>query len=124
MGRPVADLAVGNRRSKRIVVLPTRAGDELPDAAAGGGRSTWILRSEALIYVIVPVQHDVRALVVKLLEERANGVDAGPVFTRGEKRMVPVRERAARAAGRQVVRKPATLRGGRPAAANRTAVRV
>src|SRR5437868_8141459 len=84
----VANLAVRLDGAPTDEALATRPDHELADAAYGVGYGAGRLRAEALVDVIVAVQHQVRISVVEVLEERAGvGVVAG--LTRAEAGVVP-----------------------------------
>ncbi len=110
VGRIVAHLAVGADQEEVVELAAAGADDELADAArrveGAGGR----LRSEALIGMIVPVDHDVGVGIVQGLPQRLRCRGAA-VLPGGEARVVPVGEGAASAAVQdEVVPQPAVLR--------------
>src|SRR5262245_9364066 len=121
--RVVTDLTVLRDAWQPSQALAARPDDELADPSRAVDLSARTLRCEALVVVVVPDEHDRRAGVV---ERRPEGrvVVAATVLTRREVRVVPVGERAARRAGREVAAEPLLLRAPRFAAANLLAVRV
>src|SRR5215211_773337 len=60
----VKELAVGLPRAQRVVAAAAGAHDELTDAARRVGVTSWALRREALIVVVVAAQDDVGVRVI------------------------------------------------------------
>src|SRR2546421_6716369 len=88
------------------VVLAAGTGDDLPDAVRGRGPARVEL-GEALVVVLVSVQHDVRVGRVQIVPERPDrAVGRG---TSREERLMEVRERAGVRMRGEVVREPALL---------------
>src|SRR5690348_1511925 len=111
----VADDTVRPDRPEPVMTLAAGPHDELADArrvSAPGG----ILRGEALVVVVVPVEHDIGVGGEQIPPERViNWVVA--VLAGAESRLMPVREDARRGMLAQVGREPPLFRGaGRTAA--------
>src|SRR5581483_10995304 len=114
-GCVLAFLAERLGRGEGMEVLAARADDELADAALRVGSLARRLRSETLVAVGVPIEHDVCARPVQVLPEHG-GVRVVSDNPRGEARVVPEGERAQRRVGFEVGPKPPLL--GRACAAS------
>jgi len=103
-----ADLAVGRRRAERQPWCAAGADHELADAVDGIMVAEWVLRGEALVVVIVAVEHQVGTGGVERVPERTDG--PGLAFVAGgEPWVVPEGEGAAGRVGSQVGPEPGRL---------------
>src|SRR5947207_605414 len=105
--RPRSPAAVRLRRAHFEQRLAAHARDELPDPF-GGGVLRGILLGEALIHVVVPVEHDVS---VRGIQGGPEGPHAGTVANkpRAEARVVPVGQDALAGVSGEVALQPADL---------------
>src|SRR5256886_2794422 len=112
-GAAVVYLAV-RRRSAVEAVDPDSAGAdrELPDADLGIGGATGLLRGEALVDLVVRIDHDLRPGGVEIVPQRLHGVVHRRLAVAGrgaEARSVPHGERALGGVGREVGLEPLLL---------------
>src|SRR6476620_10434077 len=112
----VDDLAVRNRGADRFVLSPARTDDDLADSVHDRVLIR-VLRREALVLMVVAVEHYVGTGVVQVVPPISKRVVAA-VGTGAEPRFVPVRERAKVLVCGQVVLEPYRLRRPRAAAAH------
>src|SRR5216117_2726704 len=109
--RAVEQLAVRQRCPLVVVMaLAARADHELPNPSSRIRRARGRLRCEALVVVLVPVEHDVGPGVVQRLPQRLRRRQAAVLRPRAEPRMVPVGDGALLGAGREVLAQPRFLR--------------
>src|SRR6266852_1100370 len=103
-GLVASNLAVRAGLRKRVEVPSPDSDYDLPDSTLRVGFAVRVLEGEALIVVLVTVQHELRA---GLVESPPNGphlrVDGvGFLHARAEQRMVPIGERAGGRVGLEV----------------------
>ncbi len=100
-----------------------RADDELADAPLWICPTSWILRCEPLVVVVMPIQYDIGTGIIERLPERLRkGLIA--VLSGAETRMVPVGEGAGGRMSGEIGTQPLLLRRARLAAAHRGALGV
>ena len=108
VGRGVAHLAVWRDRGDRGVVLAAGADDELADPAGRVGDPGGGLLGEALVDVVMAVQHDVCVGGIQRVPQRSCVLGGAPAGAK--QRDVEAGKRARRTVRRQIRRKPAALR--------------
>ena len=107
MGRG-EDLAVGRSGLHRARRDPARADDELPDAVGVVPSRPRVLRREALVVMVVAIQHDLGARSIEDVPERLDGRDVA-VLAGCEARMMPVGEDVVARVIREVRPEPPAL---------------
>src|SRR5262245_5982933 len=106
-----------------VEAAATRTDHKGPEAGRVVAVALRVEPGETFVVVVVPGQHDVRAVVGQGLPDRAvGGVVA--VFARAEPGLVPERQRTAGRVPDQILTQPGDLRRTGPAAADRVALRV
>jgi len=117
-GGGVADLGVGLGGAEGTMVFAAGADDEFADAAGGVGEALGILRSKALVVVIVTVENDVGMGRVETIPERLDFKIVAVRAAGTEERLVPVGESAGGGMRGEIGTKPFFLRRTGAAAAN------
>ena len=108
----VAHLAVRLWREARVVASTACPDHELSNTKQRIGRSIRILRREALVVVVVPVQHHISACRIEVSPQLL-GRSVVSVLSGAEAGLVPVRERAGIGMRGQVGKQPPFLRRAR-----------
>src|SRR5206468_7088739 len=97
--------------------VPTHTYVELTDPPRGVRVPAGVLGSEALVIVLLTVEHDLRSRGIQIVPDRNDATRAVPrrIIRREEQRVVEHRERTALAAGREVRLQPLLLHRAGPA---------
>ena len=120
----VADFAVENRDNKWAMTFSAGADDEFADPVLGVGLAAGVLRSEALVVVVVAVEDERGVRGVQIIPERFRVGIPSIRAARAEERLVPVGGNASGGMSLQILLQPFFLRRADAAAARGPALAI